>query len=60
MRLPFYITIAADILDECAQISAKNKTDREKMLAKQADFQKRFAETQANIQALREAIKKSS
>lgn len=59
MRKKFFIEKSREIIEECAQISAKNRADREKLLARQTDFQKRFADTQSNIQALRESIQKT-
>lgn len=48
-----------EVVDECAQIDAKNRTDREKSLKKKTDFHKRFADTQSSIQTLRESIRRT-
>lgn len=50
---------ASKIIDECVQIDAKNRTDREEFLKKQADFRKRLADTQSDIQTLRESIRQT-
>lgn len=48
-----------EIVDECARIDVKNRTDREEFLKKQAGFNQRFADTRSNIQTLRESIRQT-
>lgn len=59
IRKRFFIEQAREILEEHAKISAKNKVDRENLLASQADFKKKFTDAQSNIQTAREVIQKT-
>lgn len=59
IRKSFFIEKSREILAEHAEISAKNKVDRENLLASRTDFQKKFADAQSDIQTAREAIQKT-
>ena len=59
IRKRFFIEQARGILEEHDKISAKNKVDRENLLASQTAFQQQFTDAQSNIQTARAFIQKT-
>ena len=56
MRKRFFNEKAESVLDECAKIKAENRINRDQMLVRRDNFQKRFNESQIGRASCRERV----